>query len=402
MTEFWLAAGVLLLTALAFLLIPLLLGRRAQREEDRTALNVALYQERLAELQAQHAAGALDAAALQAGKDEAARELLADTETAGNESAARQSRSLPLLLSLLLPAVALGLYLHWGASDALALRFESATPPNSVEQMVDRLERTVKIQPNAAEAWYYLGRAYLGQQRPADAARAFEKTIALAGRQPELLAQLAQAQYFVNGQKFTDQVRSLCEEVLKADPQEPTTLGLMGIAAFEAQNFADAIRYWQRLASTLEVGDPSRDAIQGGIDRAREQLIARGEPLPAEPVAPVEKSIQVSVALAPELAGKVQPDDTVFIFARAASGPPMPLAVKRLKVSELPATVTLADKDAMMPQLKISGFAEIRLSARISRSGNATQGEWIGQSGVLKTADTSAQKLVIDTPDQKQ
>ncbi|HCG0370831.1 TPA: c-type cytochrome biogenesis protein CcmI, partial [Pseudomonas aeruginosa] len=48
MIDFWLAAGLLLLAALAFLLTPLLRGRRAQAEEDRTALNVALYQERIA------------------------------------------------------------------------------------------------------------------------------------------------------------------------------------------------------------------------------------------------------------------------------------------------------------------------------------------------------------------
>src|SRR5690606_30729782 len=97
MTAFWLAAAVLLLAALAFLLIPLLRGRRAQAEEDRTALNVALYQERIAELDAQHAAGSLDAAQLEAGRSEAARELLDDAEQA--EAARRPlGRWLPLTL----------------------------------------------------------------------------------------------------------------------------------------------------------------------------------------------------------------------------------------------------------------------------------------------------------------
>ncbi|HEY6610740.1 MAG TPA: c-type cytochrome biogenesis protein CcmI, partial [Pseudomonas sp.] len=373
MTVFWLAAGVLLLAALAFVLIPLLRGRRAQAEEDRTALNVALYQERIAELEAQHAAGALDAAQLDMGRSEAARELLADAEQA--EGTRRVlGRWLPLVMALLVPLAGLGLYLHWGASDALKLRDELATAPQNIEEMTARLEETVRLQPDQAEAWYFLGRTYMAQQRPQDAAPAFGRAAELAGRQPELLGQWAQALYFAEGQKFTAQVRSLSEEALKLDPQEVTTLGLLGIAAFEEQRYADAMGYWQRLVAVLEPNDPSREAIQGGIERAREQLAARGEQVPEAPAAVAAVQLKVKVSLAPELADKVQPDDSLFIFARAASGPPMPLAAKRLKVSDLPVEVSLSDSDAMMPQLKLSNFAEIQLVARISRAGSPMAG----------------------------
>ena len=399
MTAFWLASAVLLLAALAFLLIPLLRGRRAQAEEDRTALNVALYQERIAELEAQHAAGALDAAQLEAGRAEAARELLADAEQA--EGAQRRlGRWLPLVVALLVPAAGLALYLHWGASDALRLREQLAVAPKNMDEVIARLEETVRLQPDQAEAWYFLGRSYMSRQRPQDAARAFARTSELAGRQPELLGQWAQALYFAEGQKFSAQVRELSEEALRLDPQEVTTLGLLGIAAFEEQRYADAMGYWQRLVAVLEPDDPSRQAIEGGIARAREQLVARGEKLPEAPAAPAAVELRVRVSLAPELADKVQPDDTLFVFARAASGPPMPLAAKRLKVSDLPVEVSLSDADAMMPQLKLSSFAEIQLVARISRAGSPMQGEWVGQSAVLKTLEAGEQALVIDKAEQ--
>lgn len=395
MTAFWLASAVLLLAALAFLLIPLLRGRRAQAEEDRTALNVALYQERIAELEAQYLAGALDQPQLATGRAEAARELLADAEQ--GEGARRSlGRWLPLALAVLVPVAALGLYLHWGASDALRLREQLAVAPKNMDEVVERLEATVRLQPDQAEAWYFLGRSYMSQQRPKDAAPAFARATELAGRQPELLGQWAQALYFAEGQKFTEQVRSLSEEALKLDPQEVTTLGLLGIAAFEEQRYADAMGYWQRLVAVLEPGDPSREAIEGGIARAREQLIARGEQVPEAPKPVAAVQLKVKVSLAPELAGKVQPDDSLFVFARAASGPPMPLAAKRLKVADLPVEVSLSDADAMMPQLKLSNFAEIQLVARISRAGSPMAGEWIGQSGVLKTAEAGEQVLVID------
>ena len=105
--------------------------------------------------------------------------------------------------------------------------------------------------------------------------------------------------------------------------------------------------------------------------------------------------------LAAELQAKVQPGDAVFIFARAVSGPSMPLAVKRLTVADLPAEVSLSDSDAMMPQLKISGFEQVQLVARISRSGNATAGEWVGSSQPLASKSTELQQLLIDSADSK-
>jgi cytochrome c-type biogenesis protein CcmH len=111
--------------------------------------------------------------------------------------------------------------------------------------------------------------------------------------------------------------------------------------------------------------------------------------------------LKVRVELAPELLEKVRPEDTLFVFAKAASGPPMPLAVKRLTVADLPAEVTLSDADAMMPQLKISSFPQIQLMARISRDGNATAGEWTGQVPPVANDEPGLQTILINTADVK-
>lgn len=398
MIEFWLCAGLLLLTALAFLLIPVVRGRKLQAQEDRTALNVTLYQERLLDLQAQNAAGALNAEQLASGRDEAARELLADTEGA---QAVPMQRSLggkiPLIVALIMPLLGYGLYLHWGAIDDVEQARTFAEQPKTIEEMTARLEAAVKSDPKSAESWYFLGRTYMAQERASDAVAAFERAIDIAGREPELLGQLAQALYFAGDKQWTPQLQTLTNEALKADPAEVTSLGLLGIAAYESEQFQQAIGHWQQLVAVLPVEDPSRQAIQGGIDRAREQL-----GVPAEPVEPAaSQGLTVRVALADELQAKVQPGDSVFIFARAVSGPPMPLAVKRLTVADLPAEVSLTDSDAMMPQLKISGFEQVQLVARISRSGNATAGEWIGSSQPLASKTLEPQQLLIDRADSK-
>ena len=400
MIDFWLAAGLLLLVALSFLLIPVLRGRRAQREEDRTALNVALYQERVAELQAQQAEGVLDAAQMDSGRAEAARELLADTEGVAAPRVSKLGKPLPLLAAVLVPVLGLGLYLHFGAADKVELTREFAQAPQSMEEMTRRLERAVAAQPDSAEGLYFLGRTYMAQDRPADAAKMFERAANLAGRQPELLGQWAQAQYFADGKKWSDKLQALTDEALKADPKEVTSLGLLGIAAFEGERYQQAIDYWNRLLAQLPEDDKSREALQGGINRATERLEASGGKVAAAPAAKVAALLKVRVDLASELKGKVQPGDSVFIFARAVSGPPAPLAAKRLTVADLPVTVELGDADAMMPQLKLSNFPEVQLVARISRAGQPTAGEWVGRSGPLPSSTTAPQKLTIDSPDK--
>ncbi|WP_027911387.1 c-type cytochrome biogenesis protein CcmI [Pseudomonas sp. URMO17WK12:I4] len=398
MIEFWLSAGLLCLVAVSFLLIPLLHGRKVQAEEDRTALNVTLYQERLRELEQQHHAGTLDTAQLQTARDEAARELLADTEGSEARQARRLGRAVPLLAVVLVPVLAVVLYLQWGAIDKVEQARTFAGEPHSIEEMTARLEQAVQNNPESAEGWYFLGRSYMAQQRAADAARAFGQAVKVAGREPELLGQWAQALYFAGDKQWTAQLQALTDEALKADPQEVTSLGLLGIAAYEEQRFADAIGYWQRLVAVLPEGDPSRQAIAGGIERARQEMGTQAEDSAAAQ-SQASAGLHVRVELAPALRDKVQPGDAVFVFARAASGPPVPLAAKRLTVADLPAEVSLSDSDAMMPQLKLSAFEQVQLVARISRAGDAKNGEWIGQGQPVASSTQDVQRLVIDSPD---
>jgi len=441
MIEFWLAAGLLLLIALGFLLVPVLRGRRLQAEEDRTALNVALYEERVAELQGQQAQGTLSQAQLDSAQAEAARELLADTEGAAPLRSGRLGKAGPALIALLVPVLGMGLYLHYGSSDKVELTSELAQPPKSVEEMTQRLERVVAAQPDSSEALFFLGRAYMSQNRPAEAARIFARTAQVAGRAPQLLGQWAQALYFAGGKKWSPEVQALTDEALKGDPNEVTSLGLLGIAAFEGKQYQQAIDYWQRLQAQLPAGDASRAPLQGGIDQAKARLLASGGQVAApvqgspsaaqgsqagatgtKPTTPGQApssmagrtveggssagapttsavAIKVRVEIGDALKAKVQPGDTVFVFARATQGPPIPLAVKRLTVAQLPITVELADSDAMRPDLKLSGYPEVQLTARVSRAGQPIKGEWIGRGAPLASDTTALQHLTIDSPD---
>ncbi|MBP8008124.1 MAG: c-type cytochrome biogenesis protein CcmI [Thiopseudomonas sp.] len=399
MTQFWIYAALLLFAALMLLLWPVLRGRKDQAEEDRTALNIALYEEHIAELEAQHANGALSADQLKEGRLEADRELLDDTDVGRPKQSVNLGNALPLIAALLVPVAGLGLYMYWGASEKVELTLSLAEQPKTVEDMIKRLEDTVRLQPESVDAWYFLGRTYMSEQRPKEAAHAYEKTIELVGRQPDLLGQWAQALYFANGNKWSAELQSLLDEALSQDPNEATSLGLLGIAAFEDKRFQDAIDAWTQLSKALDPQDPSYQAIQTGIERARSSLAetpqanaetnatqdtAAAEPAPA---AVSDYKLLIDVTISDEMLKQTSGTDTVFVFARAESGPPMPLAAKRLTVADLPASIALTDEDSLLPQLKLSSIGRVKLQASVSSSGDAMQAQWSSESILIDATE---------------
>ncbi len=399
MTQFWIYAALLLFAALMLLLWPVLRGRKDQAEEDRTALNIALYEEHIAELEAQHANGALSADQLKEGRLEADRELLDDTDVGRPKQSVNLGNALPLIAALLVPVAGLGLYMYWGASEKVELTLSLAEQPKTVEDMIKRLEDTVRLQPESVDAWYFLGRTYMSEQRPKEAAHAYEKTIELVGRQPDLLGQWAQALYFANGNKWSAELQSLLDEALSQDPNEATSLGLLGIAAFEDKRFQDAIDAWTQLSKALDPQDPSYQAIQTGIERARSSLAetpqanaetnatqdtAAAEPAPATVS---DYKLLIDVTISDEMLKQTSGTDTVFVFARAESGPPMPLAAKRLTVADLPASIALTDEDSLLPQLKLSSIGRVKLQASVSSSGDAMQAQWSSESILIDATE---------------
>ena len=104
------------------------------------------------------------------------------------------------------------------------------------------------------------------------------------------------------------------------------------------------------------------------------------------PAAKAGASLKVTVSLSPALAKQAAPNDVVFIFARAAHGPRMPLAIVRKQVKDLPATVVLDDSQGMSPQMNLSSVPEVIVVARVSKSGMATAqaGDLEGVSQPLK------------------
>ncbi len=404
MTTFWLAAGAMILLALLFLLLPLLRG--PQRDGiDRDRLNTAVIREQLAELAAEHQAGRLDDDSWQAARRDLERELLDDlgSDTASAPSRYRSGRWMALLLVLCVPAAAVGLYrqLGTGAAPAPVAAAPTATgKPHPMEALVAKLAARLQEQPDNLEGWVMLGRSYAVLKRYPDAARAYARAHELAGDQPELLVDWADVLIMASNGVFTDQAGELLKKALEKNPDDVKGLWLMGHWYARHGDEARAIDYWRRAAARLPPDSEDLAVLN------RQIRDAGGEPVRVAATSPATRTttaagggaLRVHVTLDPSLRDQVSPDDTLFVYARAVRGPRMPLAIVRRRVADLPLDVILDDSLAMSPAMVLSKFPQVTLTARISKSGQATaaSGDLEGMVTPVDSATDSVIDIVID------
>lgn len=415
------AIALMLALALVFVLLPLLRAPRAD-SIDCNALNIELHRERLAELEADLAAGTLSAAQFDQARLDLERELLGDVSERGRATAAPQrARVSALVLAGLLPVLALGLYYRLGAWESLDTQFAAAHPAAAMQsatgaqdglppigEMVRKLEQRLQNAPGSQEDWALLGRTYLHLERYPEAEQAYARAMALNETPAAvLMVDYAEAMAMANDEQLAGAPAALLARALAQEPDNGKALWLSGMAAFQTRDYAAALTHWQRLLQLTEPGSRDAQFLQEYLQEARARLDGAALPAvnPDEPAAAASADaasgsrIEVSVVLDPALRARTAPDDTVFVFARAESGPPMPLAIVRTTVDALPGSFILDDSQAMLPTMKLSSFPRVIVGARISRSGNAlpASGDLQGLSDPLETARPGRQAITIDS-----
>jgi cytochrome c-type biogenesis protein CcmH len=400
MTAFWISTGLLTLLVLAVLCWPLL-RRHGGAGASRKAINTAIYRDQLAELERDLASGVLSQADYGSARDELERRVLEDVVIDEAAPAGNTPRRLPrtaLALAITLPLAAAVLYVVLGTPAALdpAAREGQQASAAEIEKMVDALAAKLEKDPGNLEGWAMLGRSYMVTGRFADAAKAFDKAGAAMEASSEMMLQVAELSAELNQGRVEGRGRELLQRVLKAEPQNPQALVLAGTDAFFRSNFADAVRHWEAVLALLPPGSPDAQNLAAGIEKAKSQLGAGKASISpkAGTEAAAGKAVSGRVELAPALKARAAPDDVVFIFARAAEGPRMPLAVVRTRVADLPREFTLDDSMALSPELKLSSAGSLRIEARVSKSGDAAAkpGDLRGESGPVQPG---ARKLSI-------
>ena len=404
MTAFAIFAAAIAAAALAWLLRPL--WSRRTTGVSRTALSLSVHRDQLRELDADLAAGTLAQADYDRARMEVERRALEEAQEERRRGpAATLPRTGVLALAAILPLLAIAVYVAVGNVRGLdpQQRQGASIGAREIEAMVERLAERLEQNPEDVEGWKMLGRSYGVMGRYAEAANAYARAAARAPRDADLLAELADALAMARGQNLQGVPEELVLRALQIDPANLRALALAGTAAFAREDYRAAARHWEAMLPALPPGSEDARSVQANIDEAK-ALAAQKKAPAAEKKAPgaqkkaAAAGVSGTVSLSPKLAGQAGPDDTVFIFARAVDGPPMPLAAMRRKVRELPVRFTLDDSMAMTPSAKLSGHAKVRIVARVSKSGNATArtGDLQGMSAPVAN-DARGVVLVIDS-----
>jgi cytochrome c-type biogenesis protein CcmH len=359
------AAAVLLLVALAIVLRPLVL-RSAPGPGEAERSNLEILRDQLAELEADRRIGAIDDDQYQSARADLERRALEEAQPSPSSGSTSRSRTATAtVVGLAIPVAAVLLYLGIGNPAAIDLTANpgadiASVSPDQFRTMTEQLAARLKQQPDDWEGWAMLGRAYQALERYEESARAWAEAAKLKPDSAEILADYAEALAVAKRGDLRGEPTRVLELALKLDPDNKKALALSGGAAFGREDYKAAIGYWERLLAVSGDEPELKEALESAIAKARSQTAAGA----------TGKTVSGTVSVAPELAARVQPGDTVFVFARPADGSRMPLAIVRVQGENLPYDFTLDDTMAMA-SAKLSSVARVVVGARVSKSGNA-------------------------------
>lgn len=423
MTAFVIAIIALVLLALAFV-VPVMFRKHELEVDTRDQLNIRIAKDRLAELRQDLDSGNITQQDFDQAREELEKTLALDlTQKDVDEVAPAEtqtvatSKSMALFLLIGVPVFAGLLYAKIGfvdsidreqpqvAEDPHASQAQPEAPQMTMEEAITKLQERLQQEPDNAEGWFMLARTYAAINEYDKAVPAFEKVIELVGEgDANLLLRYADALAMSQQGRLSGDALTYIEKALDIDPRHPQGLWMIGMALNEQGEYRRALESWYQVKPQIQ--DPQ--AVQQ-LDRMIAAVAQNVSPeelkaIKQEYVAPeatdsaAGSEIRVTVSLDEALKDQVSENDTVFIFARAVSGPPMPLAAVKQQVSALPITVTLTDDMAMMPNMKLSQFDQVTVGAKISRSGTAgpAPGDLFGERSPVEVSAGESIELVID------
>ena len=361
MTLFWLVAAAAAAAVLFVVLRPLVARRGAARLSRREA-NIAIYRDELRSLDADLAAGTLAREDYERSRLELEARLLEDVAAEEPDATRPAGQRAALAVGVALPLVALIVYLVAGNPGALAPH--PAMPDAAqIEAMLTRLAAN----PGDVEGWKLLGRSYTVLGRYPQAVAAYAKAAERAPRDAQLLADFADALAMAHGQRLAGEPERLIERALEIDGNNLKALALAGSAAYERQDYARAAQLWGRMLPLVPAESEDARSISENVEEAKKLAGIGAAPAKAAKAHP---GVRGTVRLAPALRKQVNADDIVFVFARAAEGPAMPLAVLRARAADLPLQFALNDSMAMAQGMTVSAHPPAKTSnASVSRVG---------------------------------
>jgi cytochrome c-type biogenesis protein CcmH len=370
--SFWIVVIALLALALVILLVPLIRSSRAQLGDQRQQQNIQIAREKKQQLEAQLADGEIDQAAYDSAFLDLQTSLALELDSSEADIEKSRGKWMAVVVFLAIPVTSVALYLIYGEYrvienpelvQAVPRQQAAAAPQMSLDEMVVAIKEKLRANPEDAEGWFMLGRALMGKQQYNEAVTAFQRSNDLIGDEPGILFALADALAMQNNGNLLGEPEALVKRGLELAPRFPNGLWLAGMAAEQRQDYRAAHAYWTQLLPLIADNPGSVSEIKGLIAMLEER-----EPELAT-MTGNGAGLNLVVDISADLKSRSSPGAAVFVYAKAMQGPPMPLAVRKLQLSDLPVTLTLSDDDAMMPTMKLSTFDQVIVGARVSSSG---------------------------------
>lgn len=406
---FWIVSILLLATALLFVVLPLWRASNKTYAVERDGANLEIFRDQIAEMDADLSNGLLTQEMYDQGKRELQSRLLdevGDAKAEGKVAIRNPLKMLALALSVLLPVIAITVYMQVGNQQAL--QQEPVAHDDGFGHMTSAaelkaLEEQVAAQADNVQGLLRLARSYSQMQRFDDAAVAYDKLTKLVPDEAQLWADYADVLAMAAGKSLLGTPTAMLDKALALEPDNFKALALSGSAAMERRDYAATVRHWEKLLKMIPKDDENAKIVENSVQQARMMLAQAG----GAKVAPSNKrsaeassgkeAISGVVALSATLKAQTSPEDTLFVLVRAAEGPKMPLAIVRKQVKDLPLKFTLDDSTSMSPEMKLSNFDRVVVIARVSKAGSAmTQpGDLQGMSATIKPG-TKGLKINID------
>lgn len=393
MTLFWLITVALVLVAAAIFVAPMYLGKAQDDVASRDELNKAFFKDRINELESETSEG------LVSNQDELVSELqqsLLDDVPAQAEQQKTAVSTVMLIPGLImLVVISYGMYFTVGNLDKVEswqqtvaqlpelskrLMDEQGAEPLSDAEMNDltlALRTRLHDNPNDATGWLLLGRIGMANRDADTAQGAMKRAYALEPGNPEIQLSYAQTLMLIGDPAKSDYARQLLRNVIKQDHTNIRAMSLLAFDSFERGDYPQAVSYWTMMKRMIGEDDPRAKMLDRSIERAQAQITQASEQA-ANP-----KTVSVKVELDPSVTLPTQ--GIVIVSVHSADGAPMPVAARRMPLSQFPLTLTLSDSDSMIPERLMSSLPTMIVKARIDTDGNVMtkKGDWYGQSDVI-------------------
>ena len=411
MTTLWIFIALFVLVSLVLIWFPHFRQQQMLQAEEagvRKATNLELFNNRLATLEKELEDELLDQDEFNALKKELEISLLQDMKQGEDESLVGQLKPKSILWPVFMSVVLLGISGYFYATLGAYANLDKAVPDNPhagmdasqiMAQRIQMMESQLQAEPDNSQLLFSLGHAYINANRYDDAVKSFDKAMELVGTHAELLGPKATALYYKANQRITPAVQSIIDQSLALDPNDPSTLLLVGMDAFFNAQYQKAIDAWQLILDS-DRNDVDRSAIINAIESAKMRMQAETGEMPNDAThqqVAAGKTVTIDVSISPELAQQVGGTDMLFIFARNIQGPKVPLAATKISAKSLPVTITLDDSTGMGGELKLSDAKQVEIIAVLSKHGSvkAQPGDLQGRLEAIDVGTTA--KLVIDT-----